>query len=120
MLRPGLAVLFTLAPTLVPTLALAHAALTGAAPSADSVAQGSPVAVELSFSEGIEPKFSRIMVNNAAGQRVDANDPHVVDDNQHLAVSLKNLLPGKYLVTWKAVAVDTHVTQGSYSFTVSQ
>jgi methionine-rich copper-binding protein CopC len=105
---------------LAATPAMAHAALTGAAPSADSVAQGSPVAVELTFSEGIEPKFSRIVVKNASGQRVDANDPHLVDDDKHLAVGLKNLLPGKYLVTWRAVATDTHVTQGSYSFTVSQ
>jgi methionine-rich copper-binding protein CopC len=79
-----------------------------------------PVAVELTFSEGVQPKFSHIVVKNATGQRMDANDVHVVDDNKHLVVSLKTLLPGKYLVTWKAVAVDRQATQGSYSFTVGQ
>ncbi len=104
----------------LPAAAFAHAALTAAAPSADSVAQGSPVVVELTFSEGIEPKFSRIQVRASDGHRVDANDSHMVDDNKHLAVTLKNLVPGKYLVSWKAVAIDSHTTQGSYSFTVSQ
>ena len=105
---------------LAPGLAGAHAALTGAAPSADSVAQGAPDVVELTFSDDVQPKSGRILVKAAGGRRVDANDVHVVSDNKHLAVTLKTLLPGRYEVDWKATGADSAPLAGSYSFTVGQ
>ena len=105
----------------LPAAAQAHAALSAATPSADSVAQGAPTAVVLTFSEAIEPKFSQIMVKAADGKRVDGNDPHTVTDDKHLTVSLKGvLLPGVYRVSWKVTAEDTHKSNGGYSFTVGQ
>jgi methionine-rich copper-binding protein CopC len=106
--------------SLAPALAQAHAALTDAAPSADSVAQGAPTVVELTFSDNVQPKSGRIMVKSADGRRVDANDVHAVSDARHLAVSLKTMLPGHYVVTWKATGADAAPLAGSYGFTVGQ
>jgi hypothetical protein len=35
-----------------------------------------------------------------------------------MQVSLKKLPPGTYKVRWHAVSVDTHATDGDFSFTV--
>ncbi|HYA71564.1 MAG TPA: copper resistance protein CopC, partial [Roseiarcus sp.] len=40
------------------------------------------------------------------------------DDSVLIAKVVKTLPPGVYTVTWRAVSVDTHKTQGSFSFTV--
>ncbi len=103
----------------VPSLAWAHAHLRSAAPAADSTIPVSPPGVVITFSEGVEPKFSTIEVEDAAGKRVDKQDPHTApNDNKVLSVSLPSLPPGTYKVIWHATAVDTHKTDGSFSFTI--
>jgi hypothetical protein len=84
-----------------------------------SVVQRSPAEVVIDFTEGVEPLFSRILVQDAAGARVDDGKVHLQGGDQHLAVGLKTLPPGTYKVIWHATATDTHKTQGSYSFTVA-
>jgi hypothetical protein len=37
-----------------------------------------------------------------------------------LIVDLKSLVGGTYKVIWHATSVDTHKTQGSYTFTVER
>ena len=121
MIRPYALILAGAVAAVLPQAARAHAALAAATPSADSVTHGVPTAVELTFSEAIEPKFSQIVVKGADGRRVDGNDPHAVSDDKHLTVSLKGvLLPGVYRVSWKVTAVDTHKSNGGYAFTVGQ
>lgn len=100
--------------------AFAHAFLKNASPPVGSNVPVSPKAVIIDFTEGVEPAFSTIEVQNAQGQRVDKNDPHLVHGDQtKLAVDVPKLPPGKYMVTWHATAVDTHKTEGTFDFTVS-
>ncbi|MEJ1978863.1 MAG: copper resistance protein CopC [Acetobacteraceae bacterium] len=40
-------------------------------------------------------------------------------DAVHLVLGLPALPPGLYKVIWHATSVDTHRTEGSYSFTVA-
>jgi methionine-rich copper-binding protein CopC len=75
-----------------------------------------PKTVELDFSEALEPAFSATNVSDAAGHDVTAADAAVAGNR--MSVVLKPLAPGTYKVTWHAVSVDTHRTQGSYEFTV--
>jgi len=50
---------------------------------------------------------------------VDKGDGHVdAQDNTILEVSLPSLPAGKYHVYWVAVSVDTHRTEGDFSFTI--
>src|SRR5579871_163775 len=51
----------------------AHAHLRTAAPSPGGVISTAPVEVAITFTEDVEPKFSSIEVENAAGDRVDRN-----------------------------------------------
>ncbi len=79
-----------------------------------------PKQIAITFSESVEPAFSSIEVTDAAGNRDDTGKPQVAaDDRQVLIVALQPLGPGAYKVVWHAVSVDTHKTQGSYSFTVA-
>lgn len=99
--------------------AFAHAHLRSAIPAVDATIQAAPPTISITFSEGVEPKFSTIEVQDAAGKRVDKQDPHTApSDNKVLLTSLPALPPGTYTVIWHATAVDTHKTDGTFSFTV--
>ncbi len=95
-----------------------HAFLKQASPPVGSTVPP-PKAVEITFTEGVEPSFSSIVVQDAQGQRVDTGDVHSASgDGLRLAVGLKPLPPGTYMVIWHAVSVDTHKTEGRFAFTV--
>ena len=107
-----------LAPIL-PGDATAHAFLARAVPGVGSTVASGPAELVIDFTQGVEPAFSRIEVSDAGGARVDRNDAHAEGGGSRLAIGLKPLPPGRYLVSWQAVSVDTHRTQGSFSFTVA-
>jgi copper resistance protein C len=73
----------------------------------------------LTFSEGIEPRFSRIELATSDGRAI-ATGPAVRDpaDDKQLVLALRPLAPGRYRVSWHVVSVDTHRTEGEFSFTV--
>jgi copper resistance protein C len=99
--------------------ALAHALLRRADPGVGATLHAAPAAVTLTFSEGVEPAFSRIEVTSAAGAREDAGSPAIVGGDQKvLRVALKPLAAGTYTVVWHATSVDTHKTEGKFTFSV--
>ena len=72
----------------------------------------------------MEPAFTTIVVTDAAGRRVDDGGAPAVPatpdgDASRLAVGLRRLGPGTYTVEWHATSVDTHRTQGRFTFTVA-
>ncbi len=98
----------------------AHALLQHAEPPVGSTVQGSPATVSLTFSEAIEIRFSSVIVSDAGGTPLDRRDLHGVQgDRMTVAVGLPPLPPGRYTVTWHAVSVDTHRTEGTFTFTVA-
>jgi methionine-rich copper-binding protein CopC len=100
--------------------ALAHAFLKSAAPAVGSEVATPPTEVAIDFTEGVEAKFSTIIVQDARGARVDTGAAHLVGGSEtRLAVALKPLTPGAYKVVWHATATDTHKTEGSFTFTVA-
>ncbi len=98
--------------------ASAHAFLKTAVPAVGSTVQQSPGQVVIDFTEGVEPQFSTITVQDASGADVAAGAVHLEGGNTHLAVGLKPLAAGSYKVVWHATAVDTHKTEGNFVFTV--
>jgi len=65
--------------------------------------------------------YAHCTVGNAAGQRVDAGRAQAARGNKmELQVPLKPLPPGTYKVDWHVLSVDTHKTQGSYTFSVGR
>jgi hypothetical protein len=99
----------------------AHAFLKAAEPAVGSTVQTSPNEVRIRFTENIEPAFSKIQVFNAPGKEVDKRDAHL-DPSDHalLRVSLPRLGAGIYKVVWRVVSVDTHVTNGDFTFRVGR
>ncbi len=108
-----MALLATTGPT------FAHAHLHASIPAADSSGPA-PSELALNFSEALEPKFTTVEVTDAMGTRVDTANLHVVGgDAAHVAIGLKSLQTGVYRVVWHATAVDTHKTDGHFTFTVT-
>jgi len=97
----------------------AHAFLERADPAVGSSVQKSPSEVRIRFTENIEPAVSSIQIFDASGKEVDKRDLHL-DRSDHalLHISLPQLGMGTYKVTWRVVSVDTHVTNGNFTFRV--
>ncbi|MGD0640195.1 MAG: copper homeostasis periplasmic binding protein CopC [Roseiarcus sp.] len=119
MRRSILKIAAALAFALAATAANAHAQLEKATPAVGSTV-APPAEIRLKFSEGVEPRFSGVALSAEGGAAVPLGAPSVDPaDNSVLIVKVgKTLAPGVYTVTWHAVSVDTHKTQGSFDFTV--
>ncbi len=97
----------------------AHAFLDHAAPSVGGKVHAPPGEVSLRFSEKLEPAFCSVRVLDAKGERVDKGDARVDGgDRGMLRVSLRVIPAGVYKVVWRAVSVDSHVTEGDFTFEV--
>jgi copper resistance protein C len=99
--------------------AAAHAFLDHALPAVGSTVHAPPPQVKLWFTQKLEPAFSAAQVSDSAGKRIDREDARVDDgDPTVLTVSVPQLAPGRYRVKWRVLSVDTHVSEGDYSFDV--
>src|SRR5215472_10683789 len=96
----------------------AHAMLASASPPVGGSVGAAPRQVTLSFTQGLEPSFSSVQVTDSKGVRVDAGKAQV--SGSTMTVGLKALSPGTYKVHWHVLSVDTHKTEGSFSFRVGQ
>jgi copper resistance protein C len=97
--------------------AQAHAFLDHASPGVGSTVASSPGQVTLYFTQRLEPKFSGAEVRNASGARVDKGKS--ISGNV-MRISVGAVPAGPYIVTWHVLSVDTHTTQGSFSFHVGR
>ena len=99
--------------------ARAHAFLDHADPAVGSAVPKSPPFVTIWFTQDLEPAFSTVTVTDAAGKRVDLNNARIPRGHpDELQIGLKPLPPGTYTVRWHVVSVDTHPTQGTFTFDV--
>jgi hypothetical protein len=99
--------------------AQAHAFLDHATPAVGSSVPAPPPLVTLWFTQDLEPAFSGVTVTNEAGQRVDLGNAHIGQGRPaELQIGLKPLAPGTYLVSWHVVSVDTHPTEGTFTFEI--
>lgn len=100
--------------------AWAHAHLVKSDPPVGGSSAGTDT-LHLTFSEGIEIKFSKFEVTGADGKEVGpgkgALDPN--DDKVVVVTLPAKLAPGAYTVHWHVVSVDTHHTEGDYPITVT-
>ena len=102
----------------VSSAALAHAQLEKATPAVGGTVAGA-TEIRLEFSEGVEPKFTKVSVTGPAGA-VSLGAATTESGNQAVLIVpiSKPLSAGAYKVHWQAVSVDTHHTQGTFEFTV--
>lgn len=115
--RFALAGVLTLA---VAATAEAHAFLDHASPAAGSTVAAAPALVRIWFTEGVEPAFSRISVTDRNGRPVEDGKAETGDgDKRILQIAVAKLPPGTYTVVWQVTSVDTHRTNGRFTFTVA-
>jgi methionine-rich copper-binding protein CopC len=110
----------TIALSMISTAALAHAMLQKAEPPVGGTVTVSPSEIRIQYSEGVEPSFSGIALSTRDGAAVPTGKPAVDPQNQAVLIVKvgKKLAPGTYKVDWHAVSVDTHRTEGSFTFSV--
>jgi methionine-rich copper-binding protein CopC len=94
----------------------AHAMLDRASPAVGSAVANAPREVSLTFTQNLESAFSSVQVTDANGARVDQGKPQISGNT--MRVGLKSLSQGTYRVRWQALSIDTHKTEGSFTFTV--
>jgi methionine-rich copper-binding protein CopC len=98
--------------------AYAHAMLDHAEPRVGNKVAAPPREVTLWFTQKLEQAFSTITVTNAAGQRVDSGKTRV--SGSQMSVSLRPGGTGTYHVNWHVLSVDTHTTEGNFTFQVGE
>ncbi|HVE06921.1 MAG TPA: copper resistance protein CopC [Paraburkholderia sp.] len=97
--------------------AFAHAHPQQLVPAANATVPVTTHQVAIDFDEGLEPAFSSITVTAADGKPATQGKSTVSAANdKHMSVDLAPLAPGAYTVTWVAIALDGHRTEGRYSF----
>jgi methionine-rich copper-binding protein CopC len=100
--------------------ACAHALLDHAEPRVGGSVSAAPAEVTLFFTQAVEPAFASVAVTDASGAEVDRGDVRVdPGDGAVVRVSLRPLPPGTYQVRWRVVSVDTHPSEGTFTFHVA-
>ena len=118
----AIAAAFALAAILVsPAPLWAHAFLDHSDPAVGSTIPASPSVLNLWFTQELEPAFSWVTVTDRSGAAVN-DGPAAIDpsDQTELTVKLKLLPAGTYTVKWHVLSVDTHTTEGDFTFQVGK
>lgn len=98
--------------------ARAHSFLVEATPSSKDHVATSPKTVKLRFGGGVEPKYSKLTIENAEGKVLGEGSIGVPDKPRELSMEAPELAPGKYVVRYRVLSTDGHIVEGNYEFTV--
>lgn len=119
MTRSILALLLLAFAALLPGAAQAHAFLDHAVPAVGSTVTTAPTELLLFFTQELEPAFSGVTLSTGDGQPVATGAASVdLQNKAEMVLKLPPLAPGHYQVSWHAVSVDTHRTEGTFSFDI--
>jgi hypothetical protein len=119
-MSPGVRLLPVVFAAFAASTAGAHAFLDHADPKVGSTVNAAPSRIRLWFTERLEPAFSTAEIADASGKRVEGASARIDgNDPTSMQITVPALKPGRYTVKWRVLSVDTHVTQGDYSFTLA-
>ena len=97
-----------------------HAIVLESSPVHDAVLERAPAQVTLRFNSKIEKRFTRITLT--AGDRPAVPIVLPGDDDastpDRVVIPLSPLAPGVYVLRYRVLAVDGHITEGALRFTV--
>ena len=102
-----------------PSPAAAHALLLESTPAADATLTQPPAQVYLRFNSKLEKRLSHVTLSTEKGRPVAL--PIAVNGSEkpdRLVVPLGPLAPGAYMIRYKVLAVDGHITEGILRFSV--
>jgi len=122
-LRPAVAPALLLMACLMlaaPRAASPHAIVLESSPIHDAVLPHPPSLVTLRFNSRIEKRFTRVTLAAGASApvavAVPVGDAEATPDR--LTIPLQPLGPGVYVLRYRVLAVDGHITEGALRFTV--
>ncbi len=99
--------------------ARAHAIVLEASPAHEAVLTAPPARLVLRFNSKIEHALSRVTIETTAGRPVALPVARATEaDAARLVVPLTPLAPGIYIVRYRVLAADGHVTEGALRFTI--
>lgn len=96
---------------------LAHAFLVRTSPAQGVRLASSPSHLELQFSEAVA-RQAEVGMRSATGARVDLGPRRSTDQGLVAQYDVPPLADGIYLVSWRAVALDGHLSVGEFAFGV--
>jgi copper transport protein len=103
----------------LPQAAWAHAALLRTVPQASGTVETPPTRVALTYDEAVAPRFAVISVTDARGrQEATASPAALPSDPDTIAVPVRHLPEGWYLVYWRVISADGHPVRGAFTFAV--
>jgi methionine-rich copper-binding protein CopC len=115
-----------LAPLMLPALgavpAAAHAIVLESVPAQDAVLAQPPERVMLRFNSKIEKRLTRVTLGPSGGPRqpLPVTGAAAADaDPDRIIIPLRPLPPARYVIRYKVLSADGHVTEGALRFTVS-
>jgi methionine-rich copper-binding protein CopC len=100
----------------IASIAAAHVHLKQSVPAEGAVVTAAPAQIVLTFNEPALLTALWIQLDANAKQKLG---PVPTEAQATITVATPGLKPGKYVVTWRAVAPDRHVMSGQLHFTVS-
>jgi len=103
-----------------PRAASSHAIVLESSPAPDEVLASAPSLVTLRFNSRIEKRFTRVTLALADQPPVTMALPPADADAtpDRLTIPLQALGPGVYVLRYRVLAVDGHITEGALRFTV--
>ena len=118
----ALTLMIALLPTgVVPVLA--HAIVLESVPARDAVLTRSPERVILRFNSKIEKRLTRVTLGSGRATPRPVPIAHDgqggLQESDRIVVPLDPLPPGRYVIRYKVLSADGHVTEGALRFTVS-
>ncbi len=99
-------------------VASAHSFPESEVPSAGQKVASAPSEVTINFDAPIEKLFAKLEVTDADGKNEAVGTPQISEDARVISVKVNPLKPGDYTVKWAVVGIDTHHTEGSYTFSI--
>ncbi len=102
------------------TAAFAHAEFVSSTPAPDSTVTTSPAEIDITFSEGLNLKFSGVKLQDSMKMDV-ATGPAALAKGGDTTLAIpviKPLAAGEYVIAWHNLSKDGHKLKGSFKFTV--
>jgi len=100
----------------VPTLVLAHSALTASLPGNEAVVS-SPEKLELTFNEDV--RMLRLTLVHGPSHNIEFGFQPSTAAAKTFSYDLPVLMLGEHTVSWTVIGADGHTVSGDYKFSVS-
>lgn len=107
--------ILTLAVSIRPDRAAAHAILMGSQPAAGATLPAGPTMVTLRFNSRVDHARSRVTLWTP---KSEATLPVALAGPAEVLAAPATLAPGDYIIRWQVLAIDGHITRGDVPFTV--